>query len=299
MGCKCPVPFSCEMVRSSLHNALTQRLTYRILPSSFKRYALRIKVKLSRWHHQISMGFTRTFTRLVLVITAVMLGSCIDSREEIWINADGSGRVEVSCSLPAAAARLQGGEAGVKKLVSELLQKSPALKSSSCEVSTEADRLKIHVKAAFASALDFKKAADSASFKKLPPAAKKLKGEIKAQLRGLTLDYSRTIKAGEAILGASFIPASQFKNRNLTYIIHLPVAASESNATSVTNGGRTLTWDFPLAQAIQRPVITRFTAKIPIPTWVIIVAAAITSLALVGLFYGIRKLRQRKHSTKA
>jgi hypothetical protein len=249
--------------------------------------------------HRHNVRFIRAIARLLVVATAVLLVSCIDSREEIWINADGSGRVEVSCSLPAAAARLQGGEVGVKKLISELLQKSQALQSSSCEVSTEGDRLKICVKAAFASALDFKKIADGTSFKKLPPAAMKLRGEIKAQLHGLTLDYSRTISAGEAIPGVSFIPASQFKNRNLTYIIHLPVVALESNATSVTDGGRTLIWDFPLAQAIQQPVVTRFKAKIPIPTWVIIAAAAITFITLVGLFYGIRKLRRRRHALKA
>lgn len=240
------------------------------------------------------MGFIHNSLRLLVVITAVLLASCIDSREEIWIHADGSGRVDMTYSLPAAAARLQGGEVGIKKLISDALQKSSAIQSSHCEVTAEADRLKIHVTAAFGSVLALKKSANEASFSKMPAAAKKLRGDIKLHLEGLSLAFSRTISVGEALPGVGFLPASNFKDRHLIYILHLPVSVSESNATVVSDGGRTLTWDFPLALAIKEPIITRFKAKIPVPVWLMITLSAFVVLAIAGLVYGIRKFRRRR-----
>ncbi len=238
------------------------------------------------------MKWIRHSLRLVAVVATALLASCIDGHEEIWLNADGSGRAEVCYTLPAAAARFQGGEAGIKRMIEEFLKKTSALHTTGCEVSTEVDRLKIQVRASFRSALDLKKMAAGGSLSKLPSSASGLAGKVKVGLSGRMLDFSRTITAGSALPGARFIPASQFKDRNLTYIIHLPVAIEESNATRTDDGGRTLVWDFPLAQAVQAPVITHFKAKIPIPYW--LVGLVVVAVSAVGFFiyWFVRKRRR-------
>ncbi len=239
------------------------------------------------------MKWIRHSLRILALVATVLLVSCIDGHEEIWLNADGSGRADVRYSLPAAAARFQGGEAGVRQMIGEFLRKTTALHSTSCEVSTQADRLEIRVQASFKSALALKKLATGGSMSKLPSSASGLAGKVKVALSGRTLDFSRTISAGGALPGARFLPASQLKDRNLTYIIHLPFVAEESDATRTEDGGRTLVWDFPLAQAVRAPVSTHFKAKVPIPVWLVV--AVIVAISAVGFFI-YRFVRKRRRA---
>ena len=238
------------------------------------------------------MAMVRHIVRSLTVISTCVMVSCIDGREEIWLNANGSGRADVRYSLPAAAARFQGGEAGVRRLIGEFLKKTPAIATSSFEVMTEQDRLKIHILATFDSALDLKEISKGAALEKLPSSATHLAGEMSVNLHGRTVDFARTIAPGKALPGAVFLPTSQFQGRNLTYIIHLPAAASESNATRTADAGRTLVWDYPLAAAIQNPVTLRFKARIPIPPWLVVAGAAVVFLLA---YFTVRwKIRSRK-----
>lgn len=198
---------------------------------------------------------------------ACILTSCIDGREEIWLAADGSGRADVSYSLPASVAKFQGGEAGIRKLIGDFLAKTPEIQSSSHEVTTEGDRLKIHVRATFDSALDLKEISTGSSLGELPSSAAHLAGKVELKISGRTVDLSRTVSAGQALPGARFMPASSLDGHRMTYIMHLPMAALESNATQTENEGRTLIWDYSLADAVKAPVTTRFKAQIPIPGW--------------------------------
>ncbi len=238
------------------------------------------------------MAWFRYTLRFLAASVACLLVSCIDGREEIWLNADGSGHADVNYTLPAAAARFQGGEAGVRRMLGEFLQNTPAITSSGFEVATEADRLNIHVQGVFKSVRDFKGFASANSLGKLPSSVVNLAGEVKADRHGRTIDFSRTISPGKALPGAVFMPASRFEGRKLIYILHLPQAATESNATRVEDEGRSLVWEFPLSQAIQSPVSTRFKVKIPIPAW--LWASAVATISVLGLlaFLGIRKLRR-------
>ena len=237
------------------------------------------------------MAISRYLLRLLWVAATVSLVSCIDGREEIWLNADGSGRADIRYSLPASAAAFQGGEAGVRRMIGDFLNNTPAIAASGYEVTTEADRLKIRVRASFDSALDLKEIAEGNSLEKLPSSAGNLAGEVKVNVRGLTVDFCRTISAGKVLPGSAFMPASNFEGRNLTYIVHLPAAATETNATRVEDGGRTLVWEFPLAQAIKSPAITRFKTRMPIPSWLLASACAAALSTGLLAFFGIRKLR--------
>ncbi len=240
------------------------------------------------------MDFRRAIVRILACAAAALLASCIDGREEVWVNADGSGRAEVSYSLPAAAARFQGGEAGVRRMIEGFLQDAPGISTSSCEVTTEGDRLKIRVRTTFDSALELKEISTGDAMGKLPSSATGLTGDFQVAVKGLSIDFARTITAGDALPGVGFIPVSQFKDRQLTYIFHLPQAATSSNATRTENSGRTLVWDFPLAQAIQGPVTTRFTAPIPLPRWAVFTTCILT--AVIAIF-AARKLFRPKSPT--
>ena len=154
------------------------------------------------------MDFRRAIVRLLACVATALLASCIDGREEVWVNADGSGRAEVSYSLPAAAARFQGGEAGVRRMIEGFLKDAPGISNSSCEVTTEGDRLKIRVRTTFDSALELQQISKGEAMSKLPSSATGLTGDFQVAVKGLSIDFARTIKAGDTFPGAGFIPVS-------------------------------------------------------------------------------------------
>lgn len=234
------------------------------------------------------MTRAKTIARIRLLGAAFLLSSCIDSREEYWLQADGSGRAELTYHLPAAAAAVHGGESGIRQMVADFLAQTPELTAATCEVATEETRLRVHISTAFESAMDI---ASGDSLNTLPAAASALTGEITAKFQGRTLDFSRSIAASKALPGAAFLPASQLEGRRMIYIMHLPAAATASNATRTENAGRTLVWDIPLAQAVKAPFTTRFRMDVPIPWGIVSTIATPVLLAACVLVLRFRKSR--------
>jgi hypothetical protein len=221
---------------------------------------------------------------------ALLMVSCIDGHEEYWLEADGRGRAEVTYRIPATVAALHGGEAGIRETIDEFIESTPEITTGTCEVSTEGNRLHITVRSNFDSALAMKDVVTGDSVGILPSPATRLLGEISASLSGRTLDFSRRVSPATALPGAAFLPGSQLDGHRLTYIMHLPVVPEESNATRTENGGRTLVWDIPLADAMKVPVVTSFRMRIPVP-WRLVSAIAIPASLLAG---GVLLLRRRK-----
>lgn len=229
--------------------------------------------------------------RMLAAALAVLLASCIDCREEYWLRADGGGRAALTYHLPLAAAAMHGGESGLRAVISDFLGKTPEFSASACEVATVGDRVRVDVRVEFASALALQKALAGDSLKDLPGPASALAGDIQVELRGRTLGFSRRIEASRAVPGAAFMPGSAWDGHRLTYIMHLPAAAVDSNATRTHDGGRTLVWDLPLAAALRQPVESRFRMQMPVP-WPLVAAIA-TPLALVGMFIAGRLWKPR------
>jgi hypothetical protein len=218
----------------------------------------------------------RTILSAVLVVYALVLSSCIEGREEVWLEADGSGRANFRYDLPAAAAKFQGGLGGVEKLLDSILKDFP---DSTSDVTVEGDRLKVEVNLAFASVEEISKMKSSLDGNRVPSSMEHLAGIFKVQREGLSVDFTRTISPGKA-LPSAFIPASEFRDRRLTYILHLPVVPKESSATLTENGGRTQIWEQSLSSAMQNPVVIHLKAKIPIPGWIF--AAGAGALLVLG-----------------
>jgi hypothetical protein len=237
------------------------------------------------------MNFPRRIIPCLLAGISVLLVSCIDSREEFWIEADGGGRAEIHCTIPAAAALMYGGEEGVGKLIAGFLHSTPSIKKPRHEIVTEDGRMKAMVAFGFDSALDLLETSQSASLDRLPAAATHFFGKTHANWKGRTLEIIRTISPGKALPGAAFMPASQLDGR-LVSIMHLPAAAHETNATRTENKGRTLIWETSLADAVKAPVSYRYTMDVPLP-WGMIGWIAAPVALLCGAVW-IRRTRMSK-----
>jgi hypothetical protein len=234
------------------------------------------------------MTLLRALLSSLLACVVLSLGSCIDGREEIWLNADGSGRADLFYDIPASAARFHGGIKGIDELLASLLKDFP---TATREISENGDRLGVRVKFRFKSADEISRLADSATTGNAPRSFAYLAGQFDVQRSFTGVNFTRTISPGKA-LPTAFIPAGEFRDRKLTYILHLPIAASSSTANRSENGGRTLTWEQPLAAAIHKPIVVHFTAGLP--SW-ILAAAVITAIIVLA---GVVALTRRRFFRK-
>ena len=233
--------------------------------------------------------------RIALLLCPLLLclfvSSCIDGKEEIWLNADGSGKAEFTYEIPASAAAFKGGAKGVDELIAGLLEGHPRATHSTVK---DGDRLKIFVHLPFNSPQELQDLAGSEKSGSMPESFKSLAGTVDFKQSGRTIDISRTINPGRALPGARFYPESQLKGRQLNYIVHLPIPASGSNATRTEDSNRTLIWEVPLSKALRGPITTEFQAVIPIPpSWLLPLGIGLLIIGF-GIFLLVRKLRNRK-----
>ena len=219
------------------------------------------------------------------------LASCIDGREEVHLEADGSGKARFEFSMPASAARLYGGDTGIRTLISDITRSNPDLTLHRNEVSSESGRTHITVDLSFRSATSLVQAESiEPPPTKLPAAATHLLGEIQAIVDGRTVNLTRSMSPARAIPGATLMPASQFSGHRLQTIVHLPSPARHSNATRTENQGRTLIWDYSLADAIQSPIEQQLEVAFPLPIKTIL--GGTLAVALAG-FLTVRTFSRR------
>ena len=233
--------------------------------------------------------FRRIALQICLLAACLFASSCIDGKEEIWLDANGSGRAEFTYDVPSKAAALHGGATGVDELISSFLEGQPGATHT---VTSEDGRLKVFVRLPFDSPQDLKNLASPEKAGTLPPSFKYFAGTIDIQRSGRTFEISRTVDPGKALPGARFIPKSQLVGRQLSYIIHLPIPAEESNATRTEDSNRTLIWEVPLAKGLSAPIATRFKAVIPIPGWLIPTGIGTILILIIA---ASALLRSRKH----
>lgn len=239
------------------------------------------------------MNSGKHILRALLLSVVVMMSSCIDTHEEYWLEANGSGRAHAVYDLPLAVARMHGGPDGIKNLIDGFLKNTPEIRSSDCIVTTEGERLRVDLRAAFDSALDLKEVATGGAISELPSAASHLAGEITADMQGRSIAFSRKISASKALPGAAFLPDSQLEGHRMVYIMHLPAPADETNATRTEDSGRSLIWEIPVSQAVRAPFVTRFKMAIPIP-WAWVTGVAVP-FSLAG-FLMIAKVRKNRRN---
>lgn len=232
--------------------------------------------------------------RVLACFLALLLASCLDTHEEIWLNADSSGAARIQVAMPLNATLLQGGEEGVRKMIKEYLGSAPEFTSHTLETSSADGRLHIDATVTFASAMDLADLTTSPSFEKLPSATARMAGTSTVDFHGLNVSFSRRVELSKAIPGAPFFPKNELKGHSLTTIIHLPKAATTHNATSTANGNRTLIWTTPLGTAFKRPVETSFTMPLPIPWLTLGVTALLVLLLAATLIYYVIRRRSKQ-----
>lgn len=241
------------------------------------------------------MDAIRRLTRLLAAAACLVVVSCIDGREEYWLESDGSGRAEVRYEVPAGFVASIGGIGGVEDVLDRFVKETPTLSGVTRSVTRHGDRLTVEFKGNFKSVQDLIAAVSGDSA--LRPAGETsplepLIGDFVVRQQGARVEFQRTIYPGRALPGSALLPASQLKGRSLVYLLHLPVVPDESNATRTADHGRTLIWEHSLESGVLRKFSLHFQAELPLPWgWIAAGVAAIGLVVAVILHAIIRRRR--------
>lgn len=233
---------------------------------------------------------------LFLTSAMLLLSSCIDGEEDVYIEADGSARVKAVYRVPGVLFSAEDAEE-LKKNISEEIAEQEHLRLVTNRVDKKHGSRIITVEIETDDILALEGVLEEhipgVNESKADKMLHALLGSITVRLDGLTADLSRDVELTPLLdeyLGKNsptILGESQFR-----YNIHLPVAVESSNAHTVENGGRTLRWVYQLSECREKPISLNMVAKIPLPWWVY---ALIGLAGLVLIFIGyvlIRKLKR-------
>lgn len=234
----------------------------------------------------------RLLERLLVLSFVVLLASCIDGHEEYWLNRNGSGAAEATYDIPASAVDLGGGEEELRRGLDNWFAGTPAVRREAFELTRTGDRVRIHLRVAFDSALDLLDLSKPEKTRSMPSSFSHLAGVFDFRLKGREFELTRTVSPAKALMGGLFLSRRETESRKLVYIVHLPEAPLESNATRTEDGGKTLVWDYTLQESLRQPLVTRFKAKIPIPVW----ATAGAGVLIAALGWGAWRFMRRRNA---
>jgi len=230
-----------------------------------------------------------------LSFTLLLLSSCIDGDEEIFLNADGSARLKAVYTVPtlifsdedaAALTAIIAKEVGEEKklnLITNKVEKVDGRQVITIEVET-GDVVDLEE---LLDSADSDDGDDESKSEKLLDA---LVGEFVLKREGLSAGINRKVdlapllekylgKSGGAMLGDS-----EFR-----YTIHFPKAVERSNAHEVLNGGKTLKWKYKLSECKEKPIELDMVAPVPLPWWVYAGVGAVVLLLVFGAWRLIRR----------
>ena len=232
------------------------------------------------------------------LLACLLLAGCFDIREELWVHRDGSGKAELTYVIPASALLLAGGSDGLEQKIRTMIATQPKLSLDALQIKEVATGVEVSATVSTKSMLSLLDLKKGEGVRQLPGAAIDLAGDFDVRLKGLDIDFTRTVKVKEALGMLSIgVGKEERDRRRLVYILHLPVPPEESNAMKVEDGGKTLKWEITLGEAIKKPVVTSFRARMPIPTAVwyglALVIVAVTALVRMVLKWR-RKARMAK-----
>ena len=190
--------------------------------------------------------------RTAAALLCLAVSSCIDGKEEYWLERDGSGHAEACYDLPASLLALHGEQDFLHSIKAWMLDHKDQLQLDSLDADHHGDRTTITVRVSFDNVLRLASLARDPSLASASASTRALVGHLRFDHHGREVSFTRTVRPKDAIGSGRLLPKSETTDRHLTYILHLPEPPLESNATRTDDNGRTLIWESSLADAIAR-----------------------------------------------
>ena len=238
----------------------------------------------------------------ISLFIALVLVSCIEGDEEIFVNADGSGKVKLVYKVPALLLDEQasvaltesvnqnvGGDKNLR-LITNRVDQSDGQKLIVIEIEAD-DVMKLNLPEADTCNGDYTESQSINILDKIN-ILDAIIGKVGVKLQGLQTHIQRDVnlmpllkeRFGEGAL--SGLGAAEFK-----YALHLPVPAQSTNAHEVENNGKTLKWTYRLSEMKEKPIQLLVTSRVPIPWWIYAAGGAVILLIILMIFIVLRRRR--------
>lgn len=232
---------------------------------------------------------------LFLIPLLFLLNSCIEGEEEIWINADASGKFVAHYEFPAAAASKMGPPAAYRRELRRIDEEEDSITINELEFGFLKAKLVIHLELEFDNALELfeisqRQGEKFAGETGMPPSElETFLGGIDVQRAGVAVDYSREMNFGPMFPGIVKDNPGVLDDSTFRYIIHLPTSVKESNAHDISNEGKTLEWSFLLKNYTVEPIEMTFRTNSLVPWWAWVVTAVFAILLYLGIGFILKK----------
>jgi len=240
----------------------------------------------------------------LLALPLLLLSSCIEGEEEVWINQDASGRVKARYSIPPLAMKQIGVPEDYVRAIKLVDEREDGIAVQHVSFETIKGRVVFELQATFDNALDLLEIAkrseqvfvDEANAN--PNHLDALSGEIDVGMETLNPFFSRQVALGGLFPTMVRKSPKMLGKSNFKYTIHLPVEVKETNAHEISDDKRTVSWTFLLKEYAEDPMVMKVKTAFPLPWWILTLLALILFF-VIWLIWKRRKRRLHRSERKA
>ncbi|MCB1088422.1 MAG: hypothetical protein KDM63_15345 [Verrucomicrobiae bacterium] len=253
-----------------------------------------------------------TASWLALSAGALLLTSCLDYREELWINGDASGKIHATIAINSELGAPTDGGSGqpdqIEAQLRELFAVTDGAKVESYQTFVDGKKriwdftvsfkdLRLLKPAVITGKNNIGAVFGDFEIEKIPDGKLAVKRTVSLSEPPRQSDdtpanppqdspsSNDTNTLGNAVgkLMGGLLANSMFSGYHLDYTTHFPTEVVSANSPSIDRDTNTVSWRFPLAEASQHPVT--MTAEIKRPggwlLWLFIAILVVTTLAIL------------------
>lgn len=235
----------------------------------------------------------------LLALGVLLLSGCIEGREELWLNPDGSGRLQATYRMPHV---IMGQFGGAKKLTTtlrEAAERDPHVDLSEISYRSEKGDIILEFEGTFD---DLRKLCTFPQRQLRHPddPEKPVKAEILFGITELTIakeiSFHRTIDISSILTKQLKKKPSLLRDSQFRYVLNLPVSATASNAHKLSSDRKRLEWTFLLRDHVTEPMILTARGPLPVPKYIWVLAGLVILVPAVLLMRYLQRKRALKPS---
>ncbi|MDA7866179.1 hypothetical protein N9062_00245 [Akkermansiaceae bacterium] len=232
----------------------------------------------------------------LLSLPIIILTSCVEGEEEIWINEDASGHVVSHYEIPSIALRQLGDPEDIIRALELIDKKEDLIEITDLSFEVRSGRAIFHLEADFIDAREllFIAGRNKPIFAEVtgvdPDKLDSITGDIDFRFEGVTPAFERVVNPNEIFPSVVSKRPKMLGSAAFKYTIHLPSRVRETNAHSVSDDGKTVSWNFKLQDHFENPMAMSFRAELPIPWWSWLLLVLLI-LGVSGLIWRLKRRR--------
>ncbi|MDA7507282.1 hypothetical protein OAL53_02770 [Akkermansiaceae bacterium] len=237
----------------------------------------------------------KLISNLFLLFPIVVLTSCVEGDEEVWINDDASGNIVATYRLPTIALRQIGDPDEFIKALKLIDEKEVMIEITDLSFELKSGRAIFHLEAKFEDARELL----SITERNKPVFSKQTKtdqkyldsilGDINFRFDGITPAFDRLVIPSKIFPSMVKKRPKMLGSAAFRYCIHMPRKIKRTNAHIISDDRKTVTWIFKLKNHFEEPISMNLKAELPYWNCSIIILIVTSALWLTLK----RKGRQR------